>query len=59
MGCRFLLQGISPTQGSNLRLLHGQAGSSPLRHQGDAYSVYIQTVKPSLIAINQTEENYP
>ena len=30
MGCYFLLQGIFPTQGSNLRLLHWQAGSLPL-----------------------------
>ena len=34
-GCRFLLQGIFPTQGSNLHLLrplHWQAGSLPLSH---------------------------
>ena len=33
MGCHFLLQGIFPSQGSNLcllRLLHAQAGSLPL-----------------------------
>ena len=36
-GCRFLLQGIFPTQGSNLcllRLLQWQADSLPLSHQG-------------------------
>ena len=35
MDCHFLLQGIFPTQGSNLHLLHllyWQAGSSPLHH---------------------------
>ena len=32
MGCHFLLQGIFLTQGSNLRLLHWQAGSLPLSH---------------------------
>ena len=32
MGCHFLLQGIFPTQGSNLRLLHWQANSLPLSH---------------------------
>ena len=32
--CRFLLQGIFPTQGSNLRLLRWQVGSSPLRYLG-------------------------
>ena len=30
VGCHFLLQGIFPTQGSNLCLLHWQADSLPL-----------------------------
>ena len=30
LGCHFLLQGIFPTQGSNVRLLHSQASSLPL-----------------------------
>ena len=30
VGCHFLLQGIFPTQGSNLSLLHQQAGSLTL-----------------------------
>ena len=34
MGCHFLLQVIFPTQGSSTRLLHRQAGSLPLQHQG-------------------------
>ena len=37
MGCHALLQGIFPTQGSNLRLLHllhWQAGSLPLSPLG-------------------------
>ena len=37
VGCHFLLQGIFPTQGSNpclLHLLHWQADSLPLSHQG-------------------------
>ena len=37
MGCHFLLQGIFPTQGSNLSLLgllHWQVGSLPLSHLG-------------------------
>ena len=33
VGCHFLLQGIFPTQGSNLRLLHWQVDSSSLSHQ--------------------------
>ena len=34
VGCHFLLQGISPTQGSDLHLLHWQANSLPLHHWG-------------------------
>ena len=34
VGCHFLLQGIFPTQGSNLWLLHWQADSLPLSHLG-------------------------
>ena len=33
-GCHFLLQGIFPTQGSNLQLLNWQADSLPLRDLG-------------------------
>ena len=33
VACHFLLQGIFPTQGWNLRLLRWQAGSLPLSHQ--------------------------
>ena len=38
VGCHFLLQGIFPTQGSNLRLrclLHWQVDSLPLGHLGN------------------------
>ena len=34
VGCHFLLQRIFPTQGLNPGLLHWQAGSLPLSHQG-------------------------
>ena len=34
VGCHFLLQGMFPTQGSNLHLLHWQAGSLPLAPPG-------------------------
>ena len=34
VGCHFLLQGIFPTQGSKLHLLHWLADSLPLRRQG-------------------------
>ena len=42
VGCHFLLQGIFPTQGSNLRLLcllHWQADSLPLHHLESPYTV--------------------
>ena len=34
VGCHFGCQGIFSTQGSNLHLLHWQANSLPLSHQG-------------------------
>ena len=34
VGCHFVLQGISPTQGSSPYLLHWQVNSLPLSHQG-------------------------
>ena len=37
MGCHFTLQGIFPTQGSNLHLLHWQADSLPLSHLGSPF----------------------
>ena len=36
VGCRFLLRGIFPTQGSSLGLLRWQAGSVPLSHRRPA-----------------------
>ena len=38
-GCHFILQGISPKQGSNTHLLHQQADSLPLSHQGSLWFV--------------------
>ena len=44
VGCHFLLQGIVPTQGSNLHLLHWQADSLPLNpleaHNGEHMLLY-------------------
>ena len=45
VGCHFPLQGIFPTQGLNLHLLHWKAYSLPLSHQGNPYS----GLKPLLI----------
>ena len=37
VGCHFLLQGVFSTQGMTLQLLHCQAGSLPLSHQGSPH----------------------
>ena len=47
VGCRFLLQGAFPTQGSNpslLRLLHWQTGSLPLAPPGKPSAPSRETV---------------
>ena len=41
MACHFLTQRIFPTQGLNPRLLHGQADSLPLSHQGSLLLAYL------------------
>jgi len=43
VGCHALLQGICPTQGWNLHLLHWQAGSLPLASPGKPTEHYILT----------------
>ena len=40
VGFHFLLQGISPTQGSNPSLLHWQADSLPLSHLGSPVALH-------------------
>ena len=47
VGCRFLLQGIFPTQGWNPCLLHWQADSVPLSHQGSPYIRIYMPVLPN------------
>ena len=42
-------RGVFPSQGSNLRLLHGQAGSSSLSHPG-SQNARVQGVELSWIA---------
>ena len=39
MGCHFFFQGISPTQGSNLGILHWKVHSSLLSHVGSHVSL--------------------
>ena len=48
VGCHLLLQGIFATQGSNLCLLHWQAGSLLLSHQGSLLDVYVKVVNVDL-----------
>ena len=43
VGCHCLLQGTFPTQGLKLHLLHQQAGSLPLSHQGNCTPTVIHT----------------
>ena len=45
VGSHFLLQGIFPTQGLNPCLLHWQADSLPLSHQGSPYKKVTQLKK--------------
>ena len=45
-GLRFLLQGFFLNQGSNLHLLHWQADSLPLSHQGSHKENYINIFSP-------------
>ena len=40
VGCHFILQGISPTQGLNPNLLHWQVDSLPLSHLGSPFIFY-------------------
>ena len=52
MGCHFLLQGIFPTQGLNLHLLHlqhWQADSLPLSLLGSPYYTLIYYISPRYI----------
>ena len=54
MDCHFLLQGIFPTQGSNLRLLcllHWQAGSSPLAPSDRKEPQSLITVGPARLLV--------
>ena len=49
VGCHFLLQGVFPIQGSNMRLLHWQADSLSLCHQGSPFHTqWCMYVDPSL-----------
>ena len=57
VGCHFLLQGIFPTQGSNLQLLQWQADALPLSHLGSPFqkmiqfNFYVKHTKVHIVAI--------
>ena len=53
VGCYFLLQGIFPTQGSNLHLLHQQADSLPLSHRRPLIASVFFSYKMGLTATSQ------
>ena len=48
VGCNFLLQGIFPTQGLNLHLLHWQVDSLLLSHQGSPELIFMIQLKQCL-----------
>ena len=54
MGCRFLIQGIFPTQVSNLHLLHWQTNSLPLSPTGSPRGIYTGSQKRGEIAFGFT-----
>ena len=61
VGCHSLLQGIFPIQGSNPGLLHWQAYSLPLSHQGSllltSTPVILQPIPKILFNLNYLHEN--
>ena len=67
VGCHFLLQGIFPTQGANLDLLHWQAHSLPLAAWETAPYWYLGTIwkgvmgllEPFLVSQKQSVEPVP
>ena len=51
VGCHFLLQGIFPTQGSNLRLLHCRQPLYRLSHQGSPMGGTISSFLFSMLLV--------
>ena len=59
VGCHFLLQGIFPSHGSNPCLLHWQADSLPLSHQGRPQKLAKTTFKICLAVFLKTKPYNP
>ena len=57
VGCHFLPQGIFPTQGSNPGLLHWQADSLPLSHQGSPTCALPKTLTGVTVRFKATPWN--
>ena len=57
VGCHFLLQGISPTQGWNLHILHWQMDSLPLSHQGSPFHKLASAISFSLTPASNQPKN--
>ena len=57
MHCYFLLQGIFPTQGSNLRLLHWQVDSVPLSHQGSPIYLHLKLYCKNCVSCTNINNN--
>ena len=58
-GCHFLLQGLFPTQGLNLLLLHWQADSLPLSHLGSPYWEVDKAIQDLTASESLSLENSP
>ena len=56
LGCHFLLQGIFPTQESNLGLLHCRQILSQLSYKGSPIEL-LSLEKPELVARSRVEQN--
>ena len=56
VGCHALLQGIFPTQGSKLHLLHWQVGSLPLVSPRKPLTFWVDTKSESSICILNTSQ---
>ena len=59
VGCYVLTQGIFPTQGSNLSLLHSQVDSSPLSHKGPNSILMAPLSRPPINLITVQRPHFP
>ena len=55
--CHFILQGIFPTQGSNLHALHQQADSLPPRHLGRPQKILVYSNQNKWLTVKKRRKN--